>query len=354
MPSLPLDRPPQSICLLRLSALGDISHTLPLVRTLQAAWPQTRITWIIGKTEHTLVSDIPGIEFIIFDKSRRWRAYLDMFRLLRHRRFDVLLHIQMSIRASLISLFVRAPIRLGFDKTRAKDGQWLFTNHRIEYQAQQHVIDSFLAFATALGVREHQLRWDIPVSDDARRFAQETLPADKKILAISPCSSMAYRNWTIEGYINVANYAIEQLGMHVVLCGGRSNIEAEYRDAILPKLRGAVTDLTGKTSIKQLVAVLARADVLLAPDSGPAHIASALGTAVIGLYACTNPERSGPYSSRAYTINRYPDAIETKFGKGVNEIPWGTRVRDEGTMDRITQEEVLTMLTTVISKQAIT
>ena len=92
--ALPLTAPPKNLCLLRLSAIGDISHTLPILRTLQAAWPSTRITWIIGKTEYALVSDIPGVDFIIFDKTRRWRAFVDLHRALKGRRFDVLLHMQ--------------------------------------------------------------------------------------------------------------------------------------------------------------------------------------------------------------------------------------------------------------------
>jgi heptosyltransferase I len=148
---LPLKTPPRRLCLLRLSAVGDVSHVLPVVRTLQARWPETRITWIIGKLEHSLVGDIPGIEFIIFDKQRRWRAYRDLHHVLRGRRFDVLLHMQMSLRASLASLLVRADVRLGFDQARAKDLQWLFTNARISSPPRQHVVDSFFAFARHWG-----------------------------------------------------------------------------------------------------------------------------------------------------------------------------------------------------------
>ena len=121
--SLPLTTPPQTLCLLRLSALGDVSHVIPLLRTIQRAWPRTRLTWVIGKREYPLVYDLPDVEFIVFDKNAGWRGVWDVCRRLRKRRFDVLLHLQTALRASLLSLCVRSPIRLGFDHQRAKDLQ---------------------------------------------------------------------------------------------------------------------------------------------------------------------------------------------------------------------------------------
>ena len=354
--ALPLTAPPKNLCLLRLSAIGDISHTLPILRTLQAAWPTTRITWIIGRLEHSLVGDIPGVDFIIFDKSRRWRAYADLRKALKGRRFDVLLHMQMSIRASLASLLVRADIRLGFDRARAKDMQWLFTNHKIAARENQHVIDSFFGFTEALGISERTLRWDIPIPETAQQFADETLPTGP-FMVISPCSSMAYRNWTSGGYAAVAEHAIRQYGLKVVLCGGNSRLERLYGAEIHARLdtlgcSGALTNLIGRTDLKQLLAILARAELLVSPDAGPAHLATAVGTPVIGLYACTNPDRARPYLSAAYTVNRYPEAVRARYGKMPDHLPWGTRIRDAGTMERIRIEDVTQTLDELMSATA--
>lgn len=348
MARLPLLQRPDSICILRLSAVGDITHTLPVVRTLQAHWPETKLTWIIGKLEHTLVSDIPGIEFIVFDKSGGWRAYWQLYQTLRGRRFDVLLHMQMSLRASMASRCVSAGIRLGFDRQRGKDMQWLFTNAKIRFQPQQHVIDSLFGFSEALGVKEHCLEWNIPIPDAARQFAQQQIPTEKPVLVIAPCSSMAYRNWSIEGYAAVADYAMQQYGMQVVLTGGPTAIERKYADAIATRMQTPPIDLVGKTSLKQLLAILDLARVVICPDAGTAHLANAVGTPVLGLYATTNPDRARPYSWPQYVINKYPEAIADKFGKTVDAMPWGTRVRDAGTMDRITVQDVCDMLDTVL------
>jgi heptosyltransferase I len=353
---LPLTAPPEQLCLLRLSAIGDISHTLPVLRTLQAAWPTTRITWVIGKAEHALVGDIPGVDFIIFDKSQRWRAYANLRKALKGRRFDVLLHMQMSMRASLASLLIRANVRLGFDRDRAKDMQWLFTNHKIAPAKNQHVIDSFFGFTEALGIGERHLRWDIPIPEAARIFTDEALPS-QPFLVISPCSSMAYRNWTSAGYAAVAAHAIKQHGLKVVLCGGPSRREWQYGAEIhgLLDVNGcssALTNLIGRTDLKQLLAVLERAEAVISPDAGPAHLATAVDTPVVGLYACTNPERARPYLSKAYTVNRYPEAVQAKYGKMPEDLPWGIRVRDAGAMERIRVEDVTRMLDKLMAEKA--
>jgi heptosyltransferase I len=342
-----LSSPPQAICILRLSALGDISHTLPVVRTLQKTWPDTRITWVIGRSEYELISDIPDIEFIIFDKKLGLKAYSQLYHKIHGRWFDILLHMQMSIRASLASLLIPADIRLGFDRARAKDLQWLFTNHKIATGEKQHVVDSFFGFTEALGISQHVLKWDIPIPEQDRIFAEQILARDKKILIISPCSSMSYRNWTVEGYAAVADYAAEQYDMQVVLSGGPTKIEREYADNISRLCRHKPLNLIGQTSIKQLLAILTKADVVIAPDSGPAHLATAVGTPVIGLYACTNPDRARPYLNPDLVVSRYPEAIMDKYGKTVDEVTWGTRVRDNGTMERITTDDVVAKLETL-------
>ncbi len=349
--SLPFNSAPTHICLLRLSAVGDVCHTLPVVRTIQTQWPETKITWIIGRLEASLIGDIPGVEFIIFDKSRGAAAYRAFRQKMKGRRFDALLHMQMSLRASLISLLVPTKIRLGFDRERAKDLQWLFTNHKIQHRPQQHVVDSFFCFAEALGIKEKTLTWDIPIPPEAQQFCEQQIADDgRRLLIISPCSSMSYRNWNVAGYAAVADYAVDRHNMQVIISGGPAAIEQQYGEAILQRCQHKPLNLVGKTNLKQLLALLDRATVVVAPDSGPAHMATAVRTPVIGLYATTNPDRARPYLSAEYVVNRYPNAIQQKHNKRIDELPWGTRVRDEGTMELITSNEVCAMLDKVLAQ----
>lgn len=335
--------PPASVCILRLSAVGDVCHTLPVVRSLQAAWPAAHFTWIVGRLEAGLVGDIPGIEFIIFDKAQGWRAHAALRRTLRGRRFDLLLHMQMSLRASLASLAVHAPVRLGFDKQRAHDFQWLFSNRRIPYQPRQHVMDSLFGFSEACGVSTRRLRWDIPIPDVAKAFAREQIPDHTPTLIISPCANARFRNfrnWRAERYAALADHAADKLGLRVVLSGGPSKVEREYGAAILQAAKTRPVNLMGRTSLKQLQALLQRATVLVSPDSGPVHMATAAGTPVIGLYASTNPDRAGPYLSQRWRVDRYPEAMRQFNRQEAAAAPWGTRVRDPGAMDLISVEDV--------------
>lgn len=344
---LPLQLPPKNLCLLRFSAIGDISHVLPTLHILQTNWPLTKITWIIGKTEYGLVRDIPNVEFIIFDKSRGWKAYNDLRKTLRERRFDLLLHMQVSLRASLASLAVKAPIRLGFDRKRAKNLQWLFTNHKIAAIPRQHVLDGFLEFPRALGLKTDSVIWDIPIPIAETNKIMELLPHDRPILVINPCSSMRirnYRNWNVESYAKIIDYASEKYGMLTVLTGGPSDREIEYTSAITERTTSKTLNLVGKTNLKQLLVTLQAATAIIAPDTGPAHLANAVGTPVIGLYATSNPDRTGPYLNRDLTVNKYREAVQRELNKNEDEIPWGKRVRNPEAMNFIQEADVIEKL----------
>ena len=146
--------------------------------------------------------------------------------------FDLLLHLQLSIRASATAACIPAPIKLGFDKPRARELQWLFTNRRIAERSREHVLDSFLGFADALGVPRLAPRWDIPLPPAARAYAEQLIPDAQPTLLISACSSHRARNWLPERYAAVADHAARNHGMRVILCGGPAVIEREMAAAI--------------------------------------------------------------------------------------------------------------------------
>jgi heptosyltransferase I len=316
---------------------------VPVVRAIQDHWPTANITWVIGKPESTLVGDIPGVSFDILDKSRGWRAYRDLRREMQGRAFDLLVHMQASLRSSVASRLISSPVRLGFDRARARDFQWLFTTDRIEAKKNQHVMDGLFGFAEALGIREPNLRWDIPIPDRAREFASEYIQAGTGTLVISPCSTSRYRNWrnwSVEGYAAVADHAVEKHGMRVILTGGATTVETQYGNEICSIARNTLTNLIGRTGLKELLALLDEAHVLIAPDSGPVHMATTVGTPVIGLYATSNPTRTGPYFSRQWVVNKYPEALEAELGKTVDQVSWGKRVRNPAAIDRIRISDV--------------
>lgn len=332
---------PTSLCLLRVSALGDVTHVVPLVRTLQQAWPETAITWVIGTGEYKLLEGLPGVEFVVYDKRSGLRGMLGVRRALRGRRFDALLQMQVAARSNVLSAFIPAVRRIGYDASRSKDLHGLFVNERIADRPGIHVLDAMGSFCEPLGIRQTEVSWHLPVPDPAHEWARAQWPDDgAPTLLISPCSSHVLRNWRPDRYAAVADHAASR-GWRIVLCGGRSALERDVADRILASMQAPALDLVGKDTLKQLLALLARADLVMTPDSGPMHIANAMGTKVLGLHAPSNPRRSGPYSDLRYCVDRYDDAARKYFGQPADALPWGTKIEREGVMDLITVEDAI-------------
>ena len=340
MPQTPL-----SICLLRLSALGDVTHVVPLVRTLQAAWPHVALTWVIGKGEHRLLEGLPGVHFVEYDKKTGLAGMRALRRQLRElapgRRFDALLQMQVAARANLLSAFIPAKRKIGYDRSRSKDLHGLFITERIPDRPGIHVLDAIGSFCEPLGLKQTQVQWDLPVPHAAREWAQSQWIEDgRPTLLISPCSSHVLRNWRADRYADVADHAASR-GWRIVLCGGRSQLERETTDAILATMKSPALDLVGKDTLKQLPALLERADLVMSPDSGPMHIANAMGAKVLGLHAASNPARSGPYSDRRYCVDRYDDAARKYLRKPASDLRWGAKIEHEGVMDLVTVADAI-------------
>ncbi len=336
MPDAPA---PRSLCLMRLSALGDATHGVPLVRALRRAWPQVALTWVIGRGEAKLLEGLDGIEFVVFDKKAGLAGLRELRRQMAGRRFDALLNLQLALRAGIASRLVPAARRIGYDRARSKEGHGLFINERIP-PGGHHVLDAFQQFLVPLGLAPGGITWDLPVPDDAHAWAAQQLPGDTPTLLVSPCSSHPLRNWRPERYAAVADHAAQR-GWRVVLCGGRSTLERDTADAILAAMRSPALDLVGKDTLKQLLALLGRATLVMTPDSGPTHMANAMGTAVLGLHACTDAERSGPYSDRRWTVNRYAEAADAFMKRPASSLRWGRRIEFPGVMDLVTVDDAL-------------
>jgi heptosyltransferase I len=338
--------PISSICILRLSAIGDVCNCVAAVQAIQQKHPQAQLVWVVGKVERVLLDGLPGVELIVFDKSLGWKAYLQLRRDLKGRSFDVLLHMQVAFRANLAALFIRARRKIGFDWSRARELHALFMRERIPAQSEAHVLDGFFAFAQQLGVPDDALKnvsWRIPVPEADQAFADQLIPPGGKTLVISPAASKAERNWLPDRYAAMADFAAEK-GYKVVLCGGPGRMDRELGDQILSFARADILDLIGKTSLKQLLALLGNAAVVIAPDTGPAHMANAQGTPVIGLYAHSNPKRTGPYRFQHWVVEAYHQNLIRQYGKTAAQLPWGTRVKGAAAMEDISVSSVQQML----------
>ena len=334
---------PQSLCILRLSAIGDVCHALAAVQHIQRHWPNTQITWIIGKTEAQLFRHVSDIEFIVYDKKSGWRGVWDLWRQLKHRRFDALLNMQTAFRASILSLGIHAKYRIGFGKQRAREGQWLFTNQRIHDPAKLHVLDGFMAFADYLGVPSSQPQWDLPVTEADLTAVREYLDPHRKNLLISPCSSKKEKDWLAERYAEVANIA-HQHDVNVILCSSPALRELAMIEEIKALCDFEPTDASGKLTLTKLTALIREVDLVISPDSGPAHIATTQDTPIIGLYAYHNPLRTGPYRNLANVVSVYEQNVQQEYGKPSSQLPWATKLKGKNLMAQIDVQDVIAQM----------
>lgn len=333
---------PDSLCILRLSAIGDVCNTIAVVQAIQRSWPKTKITWITGKLEASLISDLPGIEVIIFDKKQGWKAYTSVWHKLKGRHFDALLHMQYAIRASILTLGIKAHFKLGFDKKRSQDFQQLFTNIKVPSPQSMHVLDGLMAFVEVLGIKDLERKWILTYSDSDQAWASSHLSIEKKTVVIVPAASKAYKNWMVDGYRHLIEH-IHAKGWNCILAGSPAPIELTLSQQITDKLSFPILNLVGESSLKEMLALLDNADLVIAPDTGPAHMANAMSTPVIGLYAHHNPLRTGPYRYQQYVVSAYEEALFAETQKSPSEVEWRTRVKDKDAMKRIKVEQVTAM-----------
>ncbi|MBD1571440.1 glycosyltransferase family 9 protein [Aliivibrio sp. S10_S31] len=334
---------PNSLCILRLSAIGDVCNTIAAIQMIQKQWPETKITWITGKLEAHLIGDLPNINVVVFDKKLGWKGYTQLWKTLKNERFDALLHMQYALRASVATLGIKAKYKLGFDKERSNDFQTLFTNYKVPSPQKPHVLDGLIAFVKELGVNTTNPTWDIPTSSEDNAWASSQLSdVNNKNLVIVPAASKAYKNWNAQGYADVIHHAQSQ-GWTITLAGSPAQVEIDLAANIESLLNAPVKNLVGKSSLKEMLALLKQANLVIAPDTGPAHMANAVNTPIIGLYAHHNPDRTCPYQYRDYVVTVYDEAIKAETGKDKSELSWRTRVQDKQAMNRIRSEQVIAM-----------
>lgn len=346
-----MNNAPTSICILRLSAIGDCVNALATIQAIQREFPNASITWITGKGESKLFKNIPNIEIIPFAKSQGITECFRIRKLLANRVFDVLLDMQSALRASILSLIgIKAKKKYGFDAVRAMDGQQFFTNCKVKSPEFPHVLDGFMAFASAIGVKDLTPSWNFYLAPEDFKIADRFIDPKNKYIILTPCTSKEYKNWTVSGYTEICRYALQE-GFHILICGSANAMEKEMAEMIIENLhifKENVLDLTGLTNLREMMAVISRASMLISPDSGPIHMANAAGIPVLGLYAHHNPDRVGPRNYLQYTVSVYKECIAEEHPEEKN-LPWRTRVHDKLAMNKISTKDVKKAFDRIVS-----
>lgn len=339
-----------SICIVRLSALGDVLMIVPLIRTLQAHLPETKLTWIISRPAYDLVEGMDGVEFIVIDKPKRLADLWRFKKQMSERHFDVLLAPQASMRTNLLYPFIKAKRKIGYDSLRAKDAHGWFIKEQIT-PGMDHTLDGFLKFAQSLGIKEQVIRWDLPITAADYEWAEHHLPNRGPIFVVNPAASKPERSWLVERYITVLQQAKQRWQVEIVLTGGPGEYDRGLADKILQEVEA--TDLVGKTKPKQLLAVISKATAVLCPDTGPSHMSAAVNTPVVALHAVTSSLVSGPYIFPHLVVDRYPQAIKQVLGLSMEQHVWGTHVHGDEAMKLISVDDVMQKLEEVFGVYSI-
>ena len=318
-----------------MSAVGDAVHVLPLLTALKAHRPDARVTWVLQPGAASLVRGHRAVDEIIeFDRSRGWRAYPAVRRALAHRPFDVVLALQVYFKAGIVTSFAHAPVKLGFDRARARDLNWLFTTHRLPARAGQHVQDQYFEFLDALGVPHGEPVWDLGPWPEERAWQRELLAKyDRPIAPIVVATSKPEKDWMPERWAEVCRRAVERLRAAAGARRRTVGARARGRGGDHREVRAYRSPRRSGSGLRKLVGILDGAALVLSPDTGPLHMTVALNKPVISLMGYTNPKRVGPY-------RRFHDLLIDAYGDPGEDYPLSMENRP-GRMSRIKVRDVL-------------
>ena len=346
----------KSVCILRLSALGDCINAFGLANALHESNKDLDVHFVVDKRFSSLFVDDSGnslisMETVDIKNLGVLKAGYQLYKNLKHTKFDALFNLQTSIKASILSLFIKARLKYGYDSQRRREGQLLFINRQVKSPDNPHVLAGFLAFAKQVGFENLQPSWNYKLSDNELDTAGKLINSkSKKIFAIAPASAKKAKNWTVDGYSKLANYAISK-GFHVILLGSNSDYEKSLCDSINKNTNNKCVNLCGKTSLRILAAVISKASLVLSPDSAAMHLASSLKVPVIGLFAIHNPDRVGAWNYRDLEVSVYKQ-VATKELQG--KTPgWRYRVHDENAMQQIQVDAVIDAFNNACEKYGI-
>ena len=292
-----------------LSAVGDSVHVLPVVNAIKRADPNSHITWVLQPGPASLVEGHPSVDEIVrFDRSRGWRAFADAWSALHGQRFDVVLGLQDYLKAGILTAMAPAPVKLGYDRARARDANWLFTNRRIPPHEPQHIQDEYLEFTTALGIDSTVVEWNIGPWGAEREWQREFMKQfERPIVSLVIGTSRTQKDWIAERWGELADALSGRFGLQPVLVGGRSTREEATERLILERTRHKPVSALN-SGLRRLVAILDASALVISLDTGPLHMAVALERPVISLLGFSNPLRTGPYrASQELIVNAYGD-----------------------------------------------
>jgi heptosyltransferase-1 len=306
--SMPLcEYPARRIALIKPSALGDIVHSLPVLSALRQRFPEAHIAWVVNRGYEALLAGHPDRdETIAFDRSATRAGLMDtvlatlrFLSRLRRQRFDLVIDLQGLLRTGVMALASGALRRVGL--ASAREGATRSYTDIVADTDPPHAIERYWKVAAALGIATKTIQFRLPVAPTATQWALRQLDAaPRPWLMLGVGARWQTKRWPVEHFAALALQAEHQFGGTAVFVGGPDEKLAALDTS--RHLRGPVRDLTGRTTLPQLAAVLQLADLMIANDTGPLHLAVALGRPVVAPFTCTQARLTGPYGQLAHAV----------------------------------------------------
>jgi 3-deoxy-D-manno-octulosonic-acid transferase/heptosyltransferase-1 len=303
-----------NILIVKLSAIGDVIHTLPSLAALRKLYPDAHITWVVEEAAADLVKNHPMLDAVLISRRKNWikslrqgefsrplremRAFL---RELRKSPYDLVIDFHGLLKSAVIVLLSGGKRKLGYDSLQELSG--LFYNEKIPEDMNKHAVDRYLDFTRYLGAKIEEAQFILPSDNTAQTRIQSLLKKyhleNKKFIAVNPVAYWETKLWNDEKFAGLADLIKTKLNIEVVFTGS----EKESIKKITAQMQDKAVNLAGETSLPELAHLYKNALMLITTDSGPMHLAAAVGTPVIALFGPTDPQRTGPYGE-GHTIIR--------------------------------------------------
>ncbi|HEX2189038.1 MAG TPA: glycosyltransferase family 9 protein [Longimicrobiaceae bacterium] len=327
--------PGRRVCVVLLTGLGDVVNGLPLVNALKDHDPSLHVTWVVEPMPAPILRPHPSVdEVVVYRKKLGVRGVWELAREMAGRRFDVTLNLNVRAKSIWPTLLSRAPHRVGFERGRSYEGVWLASNHHLAPRPRAHTADMFLEFAEHLGVPVGTPEWRIAFTPEERREQAEFFAEmDRPVAAVVPASAIHRKDWLPDRWARVVDALQGDFGFRAVIVGGRGERETRIAREIMEAATTRPLSAMGDP-IRRMTWMLDGSALVVAPDTGPLHIARALDVPVVGLYGHTGPWRAGPF-------RKYQDLWVDRFTEPGEEPDPSDFSAKSGRMEQVTVEDVL-------------
>ncbi|MBN1365579.1 MAG: lipopolysaccharide heptosyltransferase II [Syntrophaceae bacterium] len=297
-----------NILIVKLSAIGDVIHTLPSLAELRRLYPDAHITWVVEEDAADLVNNHPFLDAVLVSRRKSWirdfrngrikqplREIISFIRTLRQRRYDLVIDFHGLFKSSVIVFFSGGKRKLGYDSLQELSG--LFLNEKIAENMNKHAVERYLDFPRYLGAKTENAQFVLPPDkkdeEEAKNLIHKYNLEEKKFIAISPIALWETKLWDNKKFACLADLINNEMRMKVIFTGS----EKKPIESITSLMTTEGINLGGMTTLLNLACIYKKARLVITTDSGPMHLAAAVGTPVIALFGPTDPARTGPYGS---------------------------------------------------------